>query len=469
MSAAAPFPDDFVWGVATAAFQIEGALQADGRGESIWDRFTHTPGKIRNGDIADVACDHYNRWREDVSIMRRLGVTGYRFSISWPRVVPGGGGEVNPAGLDFYDRLVDALLDAGITPFPTLYHWDLPQALEDCGGWPRRATAHAFADYAGAVASRLGDRVEHWVTINEPWCVAELGYRVGEHAPGRREPDAAMDAAHHVLLAHGLGMQAMRAAAPNASVGIVSNIDVKTPRSAHPADIRAAELEDVFRNRWYLDPVFRAEYPESGVVERGWDQDSVLPGDLDVISGGMDFVGLNYYSRTVVKDEMIDDAERPSPIVEANLPHTTMGWEVYPEGLRDLLVRFNDDYRLPPVYVTENGVAFADELVDGAVHDENRRNYLERHFAAAAEAMAAGVPLRGYFVWTLMDNFEWAQGYSQRFGLVWTDFETQERVIKDSGRWFSAEIARRAGGRSVAQGPPAQEAGSSVDGTGTRQ
>jgi beta-glucosidase len=464
MSAAVPFPDDFVWGVATAAFQVEGALQADGRGESIWDRFTHTPGNIVNGDTADIACDHYNRWRVDVGIMKELGVTGYRFSISWPRVVPGGVGKVNPAGLGFYDRLVDSLLEAGIAPFPTLYHWDLPQALEDRGGWPDRATAHAFADYAAVVAERLGDRVQHWATINEPWCVAELGYRLGEHAPGRRDPDAGLDAAHHVLLAHGLGMQAVRAAAPGASVGIASNIDVKTPRSAHPADIRAADLEDVFRNRWYLDPVLLGEYPESGIVERGWDQDSVLPGDLDAISAAMDFIGLNYYSRTVVKDDTIDDAERPPPIVAADLPHTTMGWEVYPEGLRDLLVRFNTDYQLPPVYVTENGVAFADQLVDGAVHDEDRRSYLERHFAAAAEAMAAGVPLRGYFVWTLLDNFEWAQGYSQRFGIVWTDFETQERVIKDSGRWFSGEIARLSGRQPVAPGSQPREAVSPVDG-----
>lgn len=442
MNSALPFPDDFVWGVATAAFQIEGALQADGRGESIWDRFSRTPGNIRNGDSAEVACDHYNRWRGDIAIMQEVGVNGYRFSISWPRVFPSGSGKMNPAGLGFYDRLVDALLEAGITPFPTLYHWDLPQALEDAGGWPRRSTAYAFADYAGAVVERLGDRVQHWVTINEPWCVAELGYGVGEHAPGRRDPDAALDAAHHVLLAHGLGIQAARAAAPNASIGIASNIDVKTPRSAHPADVRVAELEDAFRNRWYLDPIFLGEYPHSGVVARGWDQSCVLPGDLDTISAPMDYVGFNYYSRTVVQDDTISDAERPRPLVEANLSRTTMGWEVYPDGLRDLLVRFNDDYELPPVYVTECGVAFPDQLVDGAVHDEDRRQYLEQHFAAAGSALAAGVPLRGFFIWTLMDNFEWAMGYTPRFGLVWTDFDTQERIPKDSARWLSEEIAR---------------------------
>ncbi|MDJ0664720.1 MAG: GH1 family beta-glucosidase [Acidimicrobiia bacterium] len=443
MSIGQSFPDDFVWGVATASYQIEGAPEADGKGESIWDRFSRTPGKIRNGDSADVACDHYNLWRDDVAIMKQIGVNGYRFSISWPRVFPNGTGAMNPAGIGFYDRLVDALLEAGITPFPTLYHWDLPQALEDAGGWPNRSTAFAFADYAGAVVERLGDRVQHWVTINEPWCVAELGYRVGEHAPGRREPKAALDAAHHVLLAHGLGMEAARAAAPDVSIGIASNIDVKTPRSAHPADIRVAELEDAYRNRWYLDPVFLAQYPHDGVAARNWDQTSVLPGDLDAISAPMDFVGFNYYSRTVVQDESISDAERPQPLVEADLPRTTMGWEVYPDGLRDLLVRFSDAYELPPVYITESGVAFPDELVDGAVHDEGRRRYLEEHFAAAAEAQAAGVPLRGYFIWTLMDNFEWAMGYTPRFGLVWTDFDTQERIIKDSGYWLAETISGR--------------------------
>ncbi|MDJ0497095.1 MAG: GH1 family beta-glucosidase [Acidimicrobiia bacterium] len=442
MSIAQSFSDGFVWGAATAAFQIEGALDADGRGESIWDRFSRTPGNIRNGDSAAIACDHYNLWQKDVAIMKEIGLNGYRFSISWPRVFPSGTGKMNPAGLGFYDRLVDALLEAGITPFPTLYHWDLPQGLEDAGGWPRRSTAYAFADYAGAVVEHLGDRVKHWVTINEPWCVVELGYRFGEHAPGRRDASAALDAAHHVMLAHGLGMQAAKAAASGVAVGIAKNVDVKTPRSTHPADIRVAALEDAFRNRWYLDPVFRGEYPHDGVVARNWDQACVLPGDLDAISAPMDFVGFNYYSRTVVQDNSVSDAERPRPLVEADLPRTTMGWEVYPDGLRDLLVRFNGDYQLPPVYVTENGVAFPDQLVDGAVHDENRRVYLEQHFAAAAEAHAAGVPLRGYFIWTLMDNFEWAMGYTPRFGLVWTDFDTQERILKDSARWLGEEISR---------------------------
>lgn len=442
MPAVPSFPDGFEWGVATAAFQIEGAVHDDGRGESIWDRFSHTPGKIHNGETADEACDHYHRWPEDIAIMQALGVSAYRFSIAWPRVVPGGTGMVNPAGLGFYDRLVDGLLDAGITPFPTLYHWDLPQALEDAGGWPERATAYAFAEYASIVAGHLGDRVKKWWTINEPWCVAELGYGLGEHAPGRSDATDALAAAHHVLLAHGLGVEAIRAVAPDARVGLANHVDARVPKSEHPADLQAAELAHSVRNRWYLDPLFLGAYPEPAVSHLGWDRAPVREGDMAVISSPIDHIGINYYSRTVIEDEAVDDADRPGPIVKADLPRTTMGWEVYPQGLTDLLIRFNADYDLPPTYIAENGVAFADELVDGAIHDEGRKDYLARHFAAAAEAIAAGVPLRGYFVWSLMDNFEWSHGYSQRFGLVWTDYDTQRRILKDSARWFASTISR---------------------------
>ena len=434
------FPDEFVWGVATAAFQIEGAVAEDGRGESIWDRFSHTPGRIHNGDTADVACDHYHRWPEDIEIMQRLGVRGYRFSIAWPRIIPTGTGPVNTAGLDFYDRLVDGLLAAGITPYPTLYHWDLPQPLEDAGGWPVRATALAFADYAAIVADHLGDRVTDWWTINEPWCIAELGYGLGEHAPGRQDAADALSAAHHVLLAHGLGMQAVRAAAPGARVGIANHVDQRVARSTHPADTQAAELAHAVRNRWYFDPVFLGTYPENAVAHLGWDESAVLDGDLQLISSPMDHLGINYYTRTIIEDETIEDADRPEPLVETELRRTTMGWEIYPQGLTDLLTRFNEDYDLPPTYVTEGGVALSDQLVDGAVHDDERRDYLAQHFAAASDALAAGVPLSGYFIWSLMDNFEWAHGYSQRFGLVWTDYATQTRILKDSAHWFATEI-----------------------------
>ena len=436
------FPAGFVWGTSTASYQIEGAVHEGGRGESIWDRFSHTPGKTLNGDTGDVACDHYHRFREDVAIMRDLGVDAYRFSIAWPRVIPDGTGAVNPAGLDFYDRLVDELLEAGITPFPTLYHWDLPQTLEDQGGWPERPTAYAFADYSSVVAERLSDRVKDWWTINEPWCVAELGYRSGDHAPGRRNADEALATAHHVLLAHGLALQAMRAVSSSARIGIVTNVDDRLPRSAHVADRRAAALSHDLNTRWYLDPLFLGEYPESGLIHHRWDQDQVFDGDLTIISGPVDHHGINYYTRKIVKDEGVDDVERPQPILEETLARTTMGWEVYPQGLRDLLIRLNTDYTLPPLYITESGAAFPDEVINDRIHDEARRQYLDHHFAAAAEAISAGVDLRGYFVWSLMDNFEWQHGYEQRFGIVHVDYATQERRLKDSAHWFASVIER---------------------------
>ena len=435
------WPEDFVWGTATASFQVEGAVAAGGRGESIWDLFTRTPGAILGGDTADVACDHYHRWPEDVEIMQRMGVGGYRFSIAWPRVVPEGRGRVNPAGLDFYDRLVDGLLEAGITPYPTLYHWDLPAALEDEGGWPHRPTAYAFADYAAAVAERLGDRVKDWWTINEPWCVAEHGYRNGRHAPGRREPRAWLDAAHHVLLAHGLGTAAVKGASPDSRVGVVLNVDAHVPRSGHPADRAACELAHDLRNRWYIDPVLLGRYPPAALDHRRWDRKTLRDGDLEIISAPLDQLGINYYFREVVADPGVDDRERPPPLIDADLPRTTMGWEIYPEGLRDLLIRFHRDYDLPPVFITENGAAFPDRVEEGAVHDPLRRDFLKAHFRAARQAWRAGVPLRGYFVWSLMDNFEWAHGFSQRFGLVWVDYDTGERIWKDSAHWFASYIA----------------------------
>ncbi|MCP4967839.1 MAG: beta-glucosidase [bacterium] len=433
-------PGGFVWGVATAAYQIEGSHNVDGRGESIWDRFSHTAGNTYQGQTGDVACDSYVRWPDDIALMRKLNVGGYRFSIAWPRVFPNGSGDLNHKGLDYYDKLVDGLLEVGITPFPTLYHWDLPQALEDTGGWINRDTAYRFADYAAVVADRLGDRVHDWWTINEPWCVAELGYRSGTHAPGRQEPREWFAAAHDVLLAHGLGMEAVRAAAPASKVGIVINVDAVMPRSVHAADQAAAAMFELQRNHWYLDPVLKGEYPQAAVDEYGWGQAEVEPGDMETIAAPMDHFGLNYYSRSVIRDESIDDRERPQPLIETDLPRTTMGWEVYPDGLSDLLIKYDREFDLPPIYVAENGVAFADELVGGAVHDEDRCAYLESHFAAAATAVEGGVDLRGFFVWSLLDNFEWQHGYTQRFGLAWTDYETQHRIIKDSGHWFSSFV-----------------------------
>jgi beta-glucosidase len=436
MASTISFPHGFIWGTATAAYQIEGAANEGGRGESIWDRFSRSPGNTRNGETGDIACDHYHRWREDVSIMRDLGVNAYRFSIAWPRIFPDGDDRLNPAGLDFYATLVEALLDAGIRPFATLYHWDLPQPLEDAGGWPARPTAYAFADYAAAVADRLGDRIEDWWTINEPWVVATMGYTTGVYAPGRKDVEEGRAAAHHLLLGHGLAAQAIHAVRPDARVGIVTNADAMVPRSAHPADRRAAEEAHGRMSRWYLDPVLLGRYPEDVVAHVRWDQAPVFDGDLEIISTPIDHVGVNYYSRRIVADGTIDDAERPSPIVEADLPRTTKGWEVYPTGLTELLTRYDDDYDLPPVYITESGAAFPDEVADGRIDDRERVEYLARHFAAARDAIDAGVPLSGYFVWSLLDNFEWAEGYSQRFGLVYVDYDTQQRTTKRSGYWF---------------------------------
>lgn len=457
------FPTDFLWGAATSAYQIEGAVREDGRGESIWDRFSHTPGRIRNGDTGDVACDHYHRYRSDVELMTELGLNAYRFSIAWPRILPEGRGRPNPAGLDFYDRLVDELLAHGISPLATLYHWDLPQALEDAGGWPVRSTALAFADYAAIVAERLGDRVNRFATICEPQVVAELGYRTGEHAPGRTEPAAALAAGHHLLLAHGLAVERIRTAAPRAAVGIVLNLYPVHPATPHPLDVETAALTAECVNGWYLDPIAGRGYPPDAVRATGWSGAEVEEGDLETIARPIDFLGVNYYSRWRVRSPALPalpPAEEPE--------QTGMGWEVYPAGLIEVLELVAE--RLPglPLYITENGAAYPDDPAD-PTHDPARVAYLRRHLVAALEALDRGLPLRGYFVWSLLDNFEWAHGYSQRFGIVHVDYATQERRIRDSGRFWAAasrsgaipdEDALRGGAFEVAARDrwPAQEA-----------
>jgi beta-glucosidase len=428
------FPDGFVWGAATAAYQIEGASRADGRGESIWDRFSRIPGRVRDGDTGDVACDHYHRYRQDVALMAELGLQAYRFSVAWPRILPHGTGTPNAAGLDFYDRLVDELLSAGIAPHVTLYHWDLPQTLEDHGGWPERSTVGAFAELASLVARRLGDRVASFATLNEPWVVADHGYRTGEHAPGRSEPDAALAAAHHLLVAHGLGVEAIRAAAPRAAVGIVLNFEPQHPASNDPLDEAAANVADDLVNRWYLDPLTGRGYPAAGARARGWRMDEVRPGDLDAIGVPIDFLGVNYYSRRLVRSPELPPLEAPT------VERTTMGWEVYPDGLAETLRSVTTRTGDLPLFVTENGAAYADDPGDPA-RDPERVRFLRRHVAAARAAIHDGVPLRGYFVWSLLDNFEWAQGYARRFGIVHVDYETQERTIRDSGRYW-ASLAR---------------------------
>ncbi len=444
------FPAGFLWGTATASYQIEGAVHEDGRGESIWDRFSHTPGKILDGSTGDVACDHYHRWREDIGLMKELGLKAYRFSLAWPRLLPNGRGPVNQAGLDFYSRLVDGLLAAGITPFATLYHWDLPQTLQDAGGWPDRATAEAFVEYADVASRALGDRVKHWITHNEPWCVSILSHQIGEHAPGWHDWPAALAAAHHVLLSHGWAVPVLRQNSPGAEVGITLNFTPATPASDRPEDVAATRWFDGFFNRWFADPLYRGAYPEDMVAAytaaghlSGGGSAFVHPDDMAAIATPLDFLGVNYYTRAVIGSAG-EEAAAPTPVQTeaANAEHTEMGWEVYPAGLHDLLVRLETDYHPGKLYVTENGASYSDgPSAEGRVPDERRRLYLRDHFAACKQAIDDGVPLAGFFVWSLMDNFEWAKGYTQRFGIVWVDYATQQRTPKDSALWYAQVIA----------------------------
>jgi beta-glucosidase len=447
------FPTDFVFGAATSAYQIEGAVREDGRGECIWDRFCATPGAILDGDTGAVACDSYHRFREDVGLARELGLDAYRFSIAWPRIVPEGRGRINAAGLDYYDRLVDELLAAGIAPYPTLYHWDLPQALEARGGWPLRATAEAFAEYVEVVARRLGDRVGHWLTQNEPWVIAWLGYGNGVHAPGRRSEADAVAAAHHVLLSHGLALEVLRREAPASRVGLAVDLIPMHALTDSGADIAAAHAEDVVRNRWILDPLLLGAYPDEGLARFGAFLPPAATDDLQLISAPLDFLGVNYYRRNVVHADV-------GVVSPEGREYTATGWEVGPEFLHELLVRLRDEYDVPPLLVTENGAAFPDTVVDGRVDDPRRAAYLESHVEAVADALADGVPVAGYFVWSLLDNFEWAQGYAQRFGLVHVDFETLARIPKTSFYRYRELIAGRHGrpGAAAAGIQPASEA-----------
>jgi beta-glucosidase len=443
----ARFPDGFVWGTATAAYQIEGAAHEDGRGASIWDTFSHTPGKTANGDTGDVACDHYHRYPDDVALMQQLGVQAYRFSIAWPRILPHGTGEVNEAGLNFYDKLVDTLLAANITPFVTLYHWDLPQALQDEGGWTNRTTADAFAHYTDVVARRLGDRVKHWITLNEPWCSAFLGHALGQHAPGTRDYSDALAAAHTLLLAHGKAVPVLRAAVPDAQVGITLNLAPGLPATDDPNDIEAVQRFDGFMNRWFLNPVYGHGYPDDVSWWYRFFMPKIEDGDLETIAAPLDFLGINYYFPVGVRAaSLLENPLRfanmtPDEAVAQGYEMTAMDWPIVPQGLADLLARVQRDYAPQTIYITENGAAFDDEVVDGQIHDERRLAYLREHFQAAHQAIEAGVPLRGYFVWSFMDNFEWAYGYDKRFGIVHVDYPTQQRTPKQSAHWYQQVIA----------------------------
>jgi len=424
------FPPDFVWGVATSAFQVEGAAHEAGKGESIWDRFCRQPGVIADGSNGDIACDHVHRLEEDLDLIAGLGVDAYRFSISWPRVQADGRGAFNEAGMAFYDRLVDGLLARGLRPYLTLNHWDLPQALQDGGGWAVRDTVHRFVDYARSVNARLGDRLAAITTHNEPWVMAVLGHESGIFAPGVRHRGIAMQVAHHLLLSHGQALQALRADGCPSRLGIVLNLSPIGPATDSPEDQAAARLEDGRLVRWYLDPLLRGCYPDDVWQHLGPDVPQVEPGDLAAIATPMDYLGINYYTRGVVSASGAWNAQ------SSGLPLTDMGWEVVPEGLTELLQRRHRDWTLPPVYVMENGAAFRDQMVDGQVHDADRRDYIARHIAATGRALAAGVPLAGYMVWSLMDNFEWASGYAKRFGIVHVDYATLARTPKHSYHWY---------------------------------
>ncbi|MEV7085032.1 GH1 family beta-glucosidase [Streptomyces sp. NPDC093085] len=456
------FPTGFRWGTATAAYQIEGAATEDGRTPSIWDTFSRTPGKVRNGDTGDIAADHYHRLDEDIALLKEVGVTDYRFSVSWPRVQPTGQGPASQRGLDFYRRLVDSLLEAGIRPVATLYHWDLPQELESPpaagstagGGWPERDTAERFAEYAHLVGAALGDRVATWTTLNEPWCAAFLGYASGVHAPGRTDPAAALRAAHHLNLAHGLATRALRAALPAGSpaeLSLTLNLHALRPLHDTPADRDAVRRIDAVANRVFLDPVFHGRLPEDLVEDTAalTDWAFVRDGDLETISAPIDSLGINYYNPTVVT---AGTSDTPSPypgtadrvgFVPAPGPRTAMDWPVDADGLYELLTRLRDELPGTPLMVTENGAAY-DDYADpsGAVHDPERVAYLRSHIAAVHRAIEDGAPVGGYFLWSLLDNFEWAYGYSKRFGVVHVDFATQRRTLKDSARWYAQVIGR---------------------------
>ena len=443
------FPKGFVWGVATSSYQIEGSIDADGRRESIWDRFASTPGKIEDETDGSIACDHYRRWETDVALISSIGANAYRFSIAWPRLFPKGTGAFNTSGFAFYDRLVDRLLENRIDPTVTLYHWDLPQTLQDRGGWSNRDTAKAFADYAHETTRRLGDRVKRWVTHNEPWCVAMLGHDSGAHAPGIKDRRTALAAAHHVLLSHGMAVPAMRDAASNLEIGIVHILSPGYPASDSDVDRDATRVFDEDFNLWFVEPGAHGRYPaaaleryrRSGAIDETHPVVS-HPEDLRTMSVPTDFIGINYYSRAIIRADVPEPANRPQTLFPPpSSEKTDMDWEVYPDGLHNLLMRATNEWRAKKIFVTECGAAYSDGPdSDGRINDTRRIKFLDGHFRSAHRAIIEGAPLAGIFVWSLLDNFEWAFGYTKRFGIVWVDYETQKRTLKESARWYQNVI-----------------------------
>jgi beta-glucosidase len=440
------FPDGFLWGTATAAYQIEGAWNEDGKGESIWDRFTHTEGKIRNGDTGDVACDSYHRYREDVALMRAMNLNSYRFSLSWPRLFPSAGGSLNAKGIDYYSRLVDELLDAGVRPFPTLYHWDLPQTLEDRGGWPNRDTAGRFADYAEAAIRALGDRVDDWIIFNEPSIFTVMGYLAGIHAPGRRDREAFLRATHTVNLAQGEAFRAMRAVRSEARIGTAFNMSPCEPAGDDEEDAAAAERWHGLVNVWYLEPALKGRFPDAYVDGPPLERMGVRDGDLERLRAPLDFIGINLYSRVLVKHQPGNPhgagALPVGPVGGSDGPKTDFGFEVWPKALYDMIMRITEDYDRPVIEITENGCSYGDGPDQrGVVNDARRIDFYRGSLEAVARAIGDGADVRGYHAWTLMDNFEWSEGFAQRFGLTWVSFPEADRTLKESGRWYGRVAA----------------------------
>lgn len=436
------FPPDFRWGCATSSYQIEGAVDVEGRCESIWDRFCASPGRIRQGHTGARACDHYHRWPEDLDIAQAMGLNAYRFSIAWPRIAPGRGQAMNRAGLDFYSRLVDGMLERGLEPWATLFHWDLPQWLQDEGGWVNRSTVEAFLDYTDAVTRVLGDRVRHWITHNEPWCTAFLGHQHGVHAPGLRDLPASLQVCHHLLLSHGLAIPVIRSCVPAARAGITLSLHPLRPATSDPRDAAAVDRHDGLRNRWFLDPLHGRGYPADTWSLLGKAVPKMAHDDLAHIAAATDFLGVNYYFPETVADAPGEGPTATRTVEPHGVERTAFGWEVAPQGMVDLLARVHAQWAPGDIVLTENGSTYDDVMLpDGRVEDAARRDYLARHLAAARIAIEQGIPLKGYFAWSLLDNFEWAEGYTRRFGLVHVDFATQARTLKSSGRWYAQFLA----------------------------
>ncbi len=444
------FPKDFKWGTATSSYQIEGAPTAGGKGPSVWDSFSHIEGKIKNGNTGDTACDHYQLWRDDIALLKKLGVNAYRFSISWPRIFPTGKeNEPNQIGLDFYSRLVDTLLENQITPFITLNHWDIPQGLEDIGGWPERDIVHEFVKYSYHVSKHLGDRVRNWITHNEPWCVSYLGYIEGHKPPGLiNKWSKSLATAHHLLLSHGMAIPEIRNNSKQSEIGITLNLNTAIPASGSTYDEDACKFYDGQFNRLYLNPLYKNEYPDDvfeylktkSLISES-DLNFIKQGDLNIISTKTDFLGVNYYSRAVIRNEEIDENNNLPRNVDMG-PKTDFGWEIYPPGIYDLLMKLKNEYKVQNIYITENGCSYGDgPNSEGKINDTRRIEYYHSHLMELKRAIEDGVPCSGYFAWSLMDNFEWAQGFSQRFGLIWVDFETLERIPKDSYYWYKKYIS----------------------------